>query len=143
MFEILKCIQNDQLDLLDSSNYYQLNILQRYIPILSSFLSKCYKENHSHMPFLVQQLIGDIIGCMLRVPRFQNQSCLIIYLLKKMHLSNFTSISRPQKLFCHPKSNVDECRKYPESHPVLTPGIFTIYCQHGICYIWLPSNGFP
>jgi len=29
-----------------------------------------------------------------------------------------------------PKPNVDECRKYSESHPVLTPGIFTIYCEH-------------
>ena len=32
------------------------------------------------------------------------------------------------------KSTSDECHKYPDSHPVLTPGIFTIYCQHGICY---------
>ena len=27
----------------------------------------------------------------------------------------------------------DACRKYSLTHPTLTPGIFTIYCQHGIC----------
>jgi len=32
------------------------------------------------------------------------------------------------------KSVSDECHKYPDSHPVLTPGIFTTYCLHGICY---------
>ena len=30
--------------------------------------------------------------------------------------------------------NVDSCRKYASSHPTLTPGIFTVYCPHAICY---------
>jgi len=33
--------------------------------ILASFLSKCYAENNVHIPFLVQQLIDDIIDRML------------------------------------------------------------------------------
>ena len=53
VLEILKCIQNDQMDLLDSSNHHQLRILQQYVPILASFLSKCYTENNGHIPFLV------------------------------------------------------------------------------------------
>ena len=28
----------------------------------------------------------------------------------------------------------DSCRKYATHHPTLTPGIFTLYCPHGICY---------
>ena len=28
----------------------------------------------------------------------------------------------------------DKCRKYSYGHPTLTPGIFTVYCQHGVCY---------
>lgn len=28
----------------------------------------------------------------------------------------------------------DDCRKYASHHPNLTPGIFTIYCSHRICY---------
>ena len=28
----------------------------------------------------------------------------------------------------------DSCRKLWYGHPTLSPGIFTIYCQHGVCY---------
>ena len=28
----------------------------------------------------------------------------------------------------------DDCRKKSYGHPTLTPGIFTVYCAHGICY---------
>ena len=28
----------------------------------------------------------------------------------------------------------DACRKYFTGHPTLTPGVFTVFCQHGICY---------
>ena len=34
---------------------------------------------------------------------------------------------------CAPEDQ-DACRKYSSSHPtLLTPGIFTIYCPHGVC----------
>lgn len=29
---------------------------------------------------------------------------------------------------------VDNCRKVAYGHPSLTPGIFTVYCPHGVCY---------
>ena len=29
--------------------------------------------------------------------------------------------------------DIDACRKYSWNHPTLTPGIFTIYCPHGVC----------
>ena len=44
----------------------------------------------------------------------------------------------------------DACRKYSSTHPTLIPGIFTIYCEHGICcgfevmqstFIAVPING--
>ena len=28
----------------------------------------------------------------------------------------------------------DDCRKASYGHPTLTPGIFTVYCPHGVCY---------
>ena len=28
----------------------------------------------------------------------------------------------------------DGCRKASYGHPTLSPGIFTIYCEHGVCY---------
>ena len=31
------------------------------------------------------------------------------------------------------KEDQDACRKYSSTHPTLTPGIFTIYCLHGVC----------
>ena len=33
----------------------------------------------------------------------------------------------------------DACRKYSLSHPTLTPGMFTIYCPHGVL-LWIRSN---
>lgn len=32
------------------------------------------------------------------------------------------------------KEDRDSCRKFSSSHPVLTPGIFTLFCSHGVCY---------
>ena len=31
------------------------------------------------------------------------------------------------------KEDQDACRKYASSHSTLTPGIFTVYCPHGLC----------
>jgi hypothetical protein len=28
----------------------------------------------------------------------------------------------------------DTCRKDSYGHPTLTPGLFTLFCQHGVCY---------
>ncbi|XP_061191628.1 uncharacterized protein LOC133199816 [Saccostrea echinata] len=32
------------------------------------------------------------------------------------------------------KFNAESCRKDSTKHPTLLPGIFTVFCQHGICY---------
>ena len=32
------------------------------------------------------------------------------------------------------KEDPDACRKTSYGHPTLSPGIFTLYCQHGVCY---------
>jgi len=60
ILEILKHVQHDQICLIDSSCHYELSIVQQYVPLLASFLSKCYGENKNHIPPLVA-LIGDII----------------------------------------------------------------------------------
>ncbi|XP_065192373.1 uncharacterized protein LOC135823439 isoform X2 [Sycon ciliatum] len=31
-------------------------------------------------------------------------------------------------------AHVDSCNKHYSGHPTLTPGVFTLYCPHGICY---------
>ncbi len=31
-------------------------------------------------------------------------------------------------------TSTDNCRKASYGHPTLSPGIFTLYCEHGICY---------
>ncbi len=37
-------------------------------------------------------------------------------------------------LLSRSKPEIDECRKLSHGHPTLSPGIFTLYCQHGVCY---------
>ena len=61
VLEILKSVQHDQICLIHSSSHYELSIVQQYVPLLASFLSKCYRENENHILPLVQALIGDII----------------------------------------------------------------------------------
>ena len=38
------------------------------------------------------------------------------------------------KLLSKRKQTSDSCRKDSYGHPSLSPGIFTIFCPHGICY---------
>ena len=38
------------------------------------------------------------------------------------------------KLLSKRKQTSDSCRKDSDGHPSLSPGIFTIFCPHGICY---------
>ena len=45
VLEILKSVQHDQICLIHSSRHYELSIVQQYVPLLASFLSKCYREN--------------------------------------------------------------------------------------------------
>ncbi|MCP3666921.1 MAG: hypothetical protein GY696_31245, partial [Gammaproteobacteria bacterium] len=33
-----------------------------------------------------------------------------------------------------PKDEVDLCLKHKHGHPVLSPGILTLYCKHSVCY---------
>ena len=64
----------DQICLIHSSSHYELSIVQKYVPLVASFLSKCYRENENHIPPLVQALIGDIIEHMVApntMPRAQ------------------------------------------------------------------------
>ena len=35
---------------------------------------------------------------------------------------------------CRTPDDADSCRKYSSSHPTLSPGIFTLYCPHAVCY---------
>ena len=140
LLEILKCVQRDQICLADSSNHFELGILQQYVPLLASFLSRCCRENENHIPSLVQALIGDIIERMI-APNTMPQPSSSHYLPpQEDSLSFFPNLpalvgeGNYAADHCTTKCTSDECHKYPGFHPVLTPGIFTIYCHHGICY---------
>ena len=89
---------------------------------------------------LVQALIGDIIEHM-TVPNTMPQPSSSHYLPPQEDpLSFFPNLpalvgkGNYAADHCTAKCTSDECHKYPGFHPVLTPGIFTIYCRHGICY---------
>ena len=140
LLEILKCVQHDKICLADSSSHFELGILQQYVLLLASFLSRCCRENENHIPSLVQALIGDIIKHMI-APNSMPQPSSSHYLPPQEDSLNFF----PNLLalvgkgnyatdHCTAKCTSDECHKYPGFHPVLTPGIFTVYCPHGICY---------
>ena len=101
VLEILKSVQHDQICLIHSSSHYELSIVQQYVPLLASFLSKCYGENESHIPPLVQALIGDIIEHMV-APNSMPEPSSCHYLPPQedslSFFSKLTCITWPRKL---------------------------------------------
>jgi hypothetical protein len=125
----------------------------QYHPLLDVFCHQFVDENH---------MIALSASFLLKLPFSEPipvDVCSLIAELCKLLLAPFQSSTIPSpppnnKLACYPNlprirgipaysadqrtthrapEDQDACRKYSSSHPTLTPGIFTIYCPHGVC----------
>lgn len=139
IIEILQNIANCKLDLFDSINHSQLDLLTRYIPILTSFLHMCHRPQNI-VPAPVRAVIMDIVDCMIYPSTIPQPSSDHYHPPEENKLSffpNLPSLTGPANYAAdklQAKCGSDECRKYTGCHPVLTPGVFTIFCPHKICY---------
>ena len=125
------------VDVTQSPRREQLKLLQQKAPVLRSFILKCYRGHN--LPYDVRCLIlrlrdlivAPFICC---EPAFPPPS-------QPNPLSFFPNLPQVQEKGIyeadHHKISSDDqdaCRKYSSNHTTLTPGIFTLFCRHGICY---------
>ena len=91
-------------------------------------------------PPLLQALIDDTVECMaapITMPQPSSSHYLPPQEDSLSFLPNLPALigkGNHAADHCTTKCTSDEYHKYPCFHPILTPGIFTIYCHHGICY---------
>ena len=108
-----------------------------HAPVIASFINKL--ANTEVIPPDVREL-------------FRQLRDLCLYPFVTSSDENFPPPKDDDFLFCFPslplvrspryyaadqkslKEDRDTCRKFSSTHPVLTPGIFTIFCSHGVCY---------
>ena len=64
VIKVLETIVEDQVNIFDSANHEMLDLLQRHIPLLFSFLNSYYKLEECSVSLLVRDLVKDIVKCM-------------------------------------------------------------------------------
>ena len=140
VLEVLASITSGHLNIFDSANHTALDLLQEYLPILIEFLNACHRISGYELPQLVKSLTADITQHMLAPPIIQLPSTDHYLPIQENPLSYFPSLPllTGNANYVSDKTAAkrasDECRKYASHHPNLTPGIFTIFCSHGLCY---------
>ena len=116
----------------------ELKLLQDTTPILASLLLKLpFSET---IPDDVCTLISQL--CDLVLAPFEPRSQTFPSPPADSELTYFPNLpmvcgvpvySADQSSHRQKQEDQDACRKYSSNHPTLTPGIFAIYCPHGVC----------
>ena len=114
----------------------QLKLLQTKAPVLASFILKHYcGHSLTHdvrrlILHLRDLIVSPFVSCEPEFPPTCQPNPLSYFpdlpqmWGKSMYEADHQKTDRADQ---------DACRKYSSSHPTLTPGIFTIFCRHGIC----------
>ena len=140
VLEVLASIISGHLNIFDSANHTAFDLLQEYLPILVEFLNGCYTISGYKLPPLVTFLIVDIIQHMSAPSTIPMPSSNHYLPVQENSLSFFPNLpllignANYASNKTTAKQAPDDCRKYASHHPNLTPGIFTIFCTHRICY---------
>ena len=138
--QIVNAIATGSFDVANSANHRQLSILQEHVPILCSFLVKCLWDEDNHLPSdvcRIPHLLAELMVAPFTVPTsgiypppqpdsplsfFPNLPQLYGDALYAADIANQAS------------TDSNSCRKNAYGHPTLSPGVFTIFCIHGVCY---------
>ncbi|KAI8516330.1 hypothetical protein Bbelb_049110 [Branchiostoma belcheri] len=147
--EIVRRAVANRLAIFDSVNAAHLQKLRSDAPILADFLYEVYKAEGNRIPEDVSALVNDIME-RVSLP-FKNRHNNTVYPPPEEEdtfggYSFFPTLplvrgqatyakdaqrrTRPRR--CRDPSQ--RCNKMYGGHPSLSPGIFTLYCQHGVCY---------
>ena len=132
--DVLSEIVKSKLDIRLAQNAKKAQIIQSQVPLLYKQLTDPNLVLDESFLLLLEYIITKInapfeIGTTdLEYPPPTEQITECFPNLPKIHdPGNYTA----DKASSAPLS---DCRKESYGHPVLSPGIFTIFCEHGICY---------
>ena len=122
------------LDIKHPAQLTHLKVIQEHAPVLADVLLKC--SYPLPMPFLnFIKLLKSYVVTPFDKEELNHSDTGSAS--KLTYFPNHPPVRGVRKYLCDSKSlcqQKDSCRKHASHHPTLTPGIFTLYCPHGICY---------
>ena len=139
IMSLLRKVVNGQVDLFDSTNSEALGTVQSQIPVLADVLSRANDYFDNCLPEPLLKLIEDILT-KISLPfqgYYRPTSDDYPAPTSKKPLSFFPALPEqhgPVRYTADRKTKEISCRKESYKHPKLSPGVFTIFCRHGICY---------
>ena len=139
--DVLKRIANRSIDVFLPENACHWSLLSENAPVISSFLLLCQKHCSSGIPQEVFDLLSHILVTIQAPFKISEpDKCHYPEPSEANKFSYFPSLPQlhGNAVYQIDKSRLstanDVCNKRSSKHPALTPGIFTIYCPHAICY---------
>lgn len=134
--KLLQQIASEEFDIFQSRNGKLLTYLQGSAPVMTNFLHKI--QTNGKIPQDTKMLIVDILSKIdnpfaasstFEYPPATPDILSFFPCLPQQH-GNASYTADKKKAADSEKT----CRKESYGHPSLSPGIFTIFCQHGVCY---------
>lgn len=133
--KILTDISETGDNVLDSISSDKMSFIQEQVPVIAAFLAGCPEKLPDHL----RQILSDLVNMFQQtfsVPKPPESDygeptespCDVFPSLPKVHGNGIYEADRENT------DKNEQCRKESWGHPTLSPGIFTLYCPHGICY---------
>ena len=127
------------MNLRDSRRYAELSRLQQHAPVLADFIVTCPQDGgvlpddvRAFLHQILQILAAPFRDCQPHsntYPPPREEPLSFFPVLPRLHGdATYKADGVPSA------SDRDTCRKNSYGHPTLSPGIFTVYCEHGVCY---------
>ena len=139
--DTLHAITEQSIDIFSSENHHLWKNIYEKAPVVASFLMLCHKDSDG----VISREVFDVLNHILTTiqapfniqppdPSFYPQpdsvNCLSYFpSLPQVHGNAVYEKDKSTTV-----SETDICYKRSSRHPTLTPGIFTIYCPHAVCY---------
>ena len=137
----LYAITKKSINIFSPKNHHLWKDLCEKAPVITSFLMSCNGDSDEQIFNEVLDVLSHILTTLQApfklpppdpsyYPRSDPTNCLSYFpSLPQLHGN---AAYEKDKSRTAPKT--DKCRKRNSSHPTLTPGIFTVYCPHSVCY---------
>ena len=139
VIQVIRAVADGVLNLRDSRRHAELFRLQQHAPVLADFIVTCLQDS-GVLPDDVRALLHQLLQILV-APFQDRQSHSNTYPPPTEEpLSFFPVLPRLHGDAAYRADGAvsaadrDTCRKNSYGHPTLSPGIFTVYCEHGVCY---------
>ena len=142
--EVIKILQSMvsacSMNIFSSENHAAMGLLQETAPVLTSFLDACAEGPERKIPEDILAVIKYIVDTIENTFLGSSHSH---YYPPPDPASPFSYFPQLPQMHGNARYEIDQkyeakdsdhCRKTSYGHPTLSPGIFTVFCVHGICY---------